>query len=263
MHRFVLLLTFIFPLFVHSWNHPVDHVSGEEIKAYMILGERKSGTNYLRHLITENIPSLVWREQWHKHIVPWVDLDDEKVVRANQGEYSIFPDSLYIYIVRNPYDWVRSLFRNAYDSKIDNEDFDVYISHPWYNSWREDILNPYTGRVFENVFSMRDYKIKSLLKWSQRVQNFLIVRYEDIATEQGAQEFMLFLKELVKLDFDVGFTPVNYHKFNKDRKFIQKPYRLLTLSQHSLINESLDWEVEETIGYSKTSLFRVNTSYFR
>ena len=72
------------PLHAFAFSNPFDHLSGNEISSFMILGERKSGTNYLEHLLIANLPSLEVRGHWHKHIVPWVDLDGEKVKWADQ-----------------------------------------------------------------------------------------------------------------------------------------------------------------------------------
>jgi hypothetical protein len=67
------------------------------IKKFTIYGERCSGTNYLENLVLENFDVELTREYGSKHFFGFSDLSGSD-------------DTLFIGIVRNPYDWFNSLY---------------------------------------------------------------------------------------------------------------------------------------------------------
>ena len=71
------------------------------IKYYTIFGERCSGTNYLEDIMSKNFDiELTWKYGW-KHFFGWNDLSNSD-------------DTLFICIVRNPIDWINSLYRDKH-----------------------------------------------------------------------------------------------------------------------------------------------------
>jgi len=72
---------------------------------YTILGERRSGTNFLQHCITDNFNlQLDWLKGW-KHFFGCNGYEDK--LKNNQ-------DVIYLCIVRNPIDY----FVSFYNSKL-------------------------------------------------------------------------------------------------------------------------------------------------
>ena len=72
-----------------------------KITRFTIYGERCSGTNYLQELIELNFDvETTWDYGW-KHFFGFNDLLNSD-------------DTLFICIVRNPIDWINSLYKNKH-----------------------------------------------------------------------------------------------------------------------------------------------------
>ena len=71
------------------------------MKYFTIFGERCSGTNYLEQLILKNFEiDITWKYGW-KHF-------------SGFNNYKDSDDVLFLCIVRNPFNWIDSLFKFKY-----------------------------------------------------------------------------------------------------------------------------------------------------
>jgi len=110
------------------------------ITKFTIFGERNSGTNYLQKIMLHNFDlKLTWEYGW-KH---WYIKDHHPRGRANTttdavGKISIqsSSDTLVIFIVRNPIDWLRAIHNNPYHAENVAADFSEFIRSPWICSTR-------------------------------------------------------------------------------------------------------------------------------
>jgi hypothetical protein len=100
---------------------------------------------------------------------------------------------LFIFIIRDPYDWLRSFFSHPYHVASElRKNFSSFISLTWkcYDAkmpipyWKVDNFNPWTGQRFENILQLRNFKNLNYIQASHFVKNYLFVRYEDVRDDQ-------------------------------------------------------------------------------
>ena len=152
-----------------------------EIKKITIYGERCSGTNYLECLIEKNFNNykLTWEYGW-KHFFGHNKLEDSN-------------DTLFICIVRNPLDWINSLYKkkwhiaNHLRTSIFNFLTNEFYSYNDKNSGSKDgkeIMkdrNIYTGERYKNIFELRHTKLKFLYEdLPKKVKHYIFIRHEDL-----------------------------------------------------------------------------------
>jgi hypothetical protein len=152
------------------------------MRRYTILGERRSGTNFLERLISDNFDlKLDWLGGW-KHFFGYNGYDNK--LKNNQ-------DVIYFCIVRNPIDFLMSFYNTKLmqsEERIKNiesflltEFYSVY-----YHKGKEiDIIDDYNFKNnnvrYKNIFEMRSVKCKYLLDdMPNLVNNYYFIRYEDL-----------------------------------------------------------------------------------
>jgi len=201
------------------------------MKNYTIFGERCSGTNYLENLINLNFDiEITWKYGW-KHFFGF----QEDLLKESK-------DTLFICIVRNPVDWMNSLFRDrhhlplrfipniSYEEQIDiflnREFFSVNDQEHNYKKWDKELMtdrNIYTGQRYKNIFELRHTKIKYLLEdLPKKVENTIFIKYEDLIN--NFENTMKKIKDKgLKVKKDINF-PVNTQNYKNTNKnlFVKK-----------------------------------------
>ena len=210
------------------------------ITKFTIYGERCSGTNYLEELITANFDvELTW-EYSHKHFFGFNDLSQSD-------------DTLFIGIVRHPYNWINSLFRTPYHlagfrnnlyNFLNKECVSYMYSYEVVND-----RNMYTNERFKNIFELRHTKIKFLMEdMPNKVKNYIFIRYEDLTSD---------FNNVMNRIRDTGLTvknnieyPVNiyYYKKNKNMSFQSESKQNFVTK--NLIIDRLNMEYESKLNYS-------------
>src|SRR5210317_12422 len=176
------------------------------ITHYQIYGERSSGTNILDCSLNQNFDAInvfseikcvtdrIFRKYGHKH---WF---------GNNLDLSDTDNTLFICILRNPIDWLKSLFRKPrclYDSMTESPESFLYgkvESSCYIYSEMKPIdgfltnkeVNPETGLKYNNIFELRHEKIKWMIEdLPKLVKNHIIIRYEDLISDfQGTMELI-------------------------------------------------------------------------
>ncbi len=272
-----LLLLYIFsfsPSFAESiFDHETNHCHGALLKKITIMGERCTGTNYVKGLLEENFPSYQIlcnsdakephnNVMPHKHFFPWVDLPFFHIRKQGARPRDLYflknsDSTLFIYITRNVYDWTRSFYLQPWhvsSKHLLNKDFFHFLSHEWVADEEEffytDNWNPYTQKPFANILELRNYKNMNYIQIGLLAPNFLLVQYEKV--KEHPEEFALFLEQFFGMEKVEPFRPVTSYKGEKQKKYTTKKYPLLSLKELSFINEHIDWEIENFLGYKKS-----------
>jgi hypothetical protein len=144
------------------------------IKFVTIYGERCSGTNYLAALLTTNFDvDVCWKHGW-KHFFGFNDL-------------STSDDTLFVGIIRNPYDWINSLYREKHHLPLINTScVDSFLNNEFYSIFKDgrEIMsdrNIYTKKRYKNIFDMRHTKNKFLIEdMPKLVKNYLLITHESL-----------------------------------------------------------------------------------
>ncbi len=266
------ILCFFLPLkcyssfFENEYTTHYSHCSsfGKKIHQLKVCGERSSGTSFLKALMEHNFLDLdvlgVCSDRFgYKHFLWWFDTPAEKgkLQRLNYKLEAVTlansDDCLFIVIVRDPYDWLRSFFLLPHhvSPTLLDKGFFHFISQPWHLKDRfEEIdgYNPYTKKPFSNLLELRNYKMQNYLKLKDRVKNYCFVRYEDLSA--NPEGFVNFIADFYNLKKTNKFVPITTSRGVGKSFYEKKNYFDLDNEVVDFINLSLDWDTEKKIGYS-------------
>jgi hypothetical protein len=220
------------------------------IKKVTIYGERCTGTNYLENLLTENFDVKITWKYGHKHFFGFNDLSNTD-------------DTLFIGIVRNPFDWLNSLYKSPWHipkkirkniTSFLNEEFysvnDLPEIRPITN--KKEIMKDrhiYTKKRYKNIFELRYTKLNFLMNdMPKLVKNYIFIRYEDLL-----ENFENTLNKIRNKDLLVKPTnfPKNifYYKKNKDKKFNERDKNILIDKTIIKKNENFNTNIEKDLKY--------------
>jgi len=219
------------------------------IKNFTIYGERCSGTNFLETIFTgqsyfhkNKKPAFDLPLTWdfgHKHFFGFKDED----IINNGG------DTLFIGIVRNPYDWITSLFRTKHHIPQVNFTPKNFLFGEWYsiehNIESDNFLkeymrdrNPLTGARYTDIFQLRKNKLEYLYsKMPSLAKNYMLIRYEDLCDNP---------QKIINAIADRFNLPIINKRFIETK--INKPSNILNEYENQITN-SLDWNTENLLGY--------------
>ena len=197
-------------------------------KFVTIYGERCSGTNYLEALLTSNYDvDVCWKYGW-KHFFGFTDLSNSD-------------DTLFIGIIRNPYDWINSLYREQHHLPKHFRNIDNFLNAEFYSrdASGNEIMsdrNIYTKERYKNIFEMRTTKFKFLTEaMPSLVKNYLLITYDDLLNTFNNTINKIKDKGLI-VKSGINY-PVNieYYKKKKHIKF-EKNNKINYISSDKIIN---------------------------
>ncbi len=238
----------------NQWNH----FSHDPILEIAVIGERNSGTNYLRKLLAYNFPKIKMcsnrnyesNEYAHKHFFPWFDLTEFGFPHLkNPAKFPLIHRSkrcLFVCIIRNPHDWVRSFYLKPYhvEKRLFSNGRLRFMSGTWevesHPLVNPDKWNPYTEKPFKNVFELRKFKTLNYLKIGKIVNNFVLVRYEDLT--KSPLEFIEYLANLFNLQRPLMINP--------EADYERKAYPAFNPKEEKFFLNEVDWETEKLVGYA-------------
>jgi hypothetical protein len=171
---------------------------------YQIYGERSSGTNILEDSLVKNFDAITafngisdvtdekFKKYGHKH---WF---------GNHLDLSGTDDTLFICIVRDPINWLKSVYRiprcldrsmvKSQDTFLTSEVVSLWYVYSKIPPPDSHMLtyefNPYTGKRYKNIFDLRHEKIKWMYEdLPKLVKNYIFIRYEDLMDDfQGTMK---------------------------------------------------------------------------
>ena len=206
------------------------------INKVTIYGERCSGTNYLEELIRTNFDvTITWEYGW-KHFFGFNDLSNSD-------------NTLFIGLIRNPYDWLNSFYRDQYhlpkhfirniENFLNNEFYSLDINN---NEIMKD-RNIYTKERYKNIFEMRYTKIKFLIEdMPLLVKNYILIKYENLLNNFNITINEIKNKGLIFKNNIIEAQNIFYYKNNKKKKFI-KNKKVNNISKKKILNKlNLDYE---------------------
>jgi hypothetical protein len=220
------------------------------IKNFTIYAERHCGTNFLENYISsthnhyaEDKPlSITWDYGW-KHFFGFQD----NKIQINGS------DTLFVGIVRNPYNWLKAMYNKPHHFRNWDENFnnkkvfsnmkDFLESEITSIAQNKDILGDfhiYEKRKYFNIFELRETKNRYLIDVLPKIaENYILINYETLY--ENLQDFIMTINNNFKIKLK-NFVPNN---FNKQDYSITEPEIL------DLINNNLNWKTENFLGYKK------------
>ncbi len=215
-----------------------------------LLGQRCSGTNYLRRLLKRNLADVQITTKFsHKHL--W----------SGSFDFDRSPgDTIFAIVVRNPYDWVRSVHRDPHHcSDLLGTSFSDFIRSRW-QAWsgpewnnpdpkiRESVKGP--ANLIEqspNVLALRNAKVSTFLRIRDEFPNTMIFRLEDL--QQNPQILMADFADKFDLELTGHFQSVTEYK-STDKAYKPKPLIKITDQDLEHIRSSLNWANERRLGFN-------------
>jgi len=169
-----------------------------KIKNFTLFGERNSGTTYLQKILAKNFEIPFTKDYGFKHWYikghnprgrPNQTTDNECLKSLNDSD-----ETLFIFIVRNPLDWLYSMFKKPYHIKTKYKNFIEFISHP-YIAYENDLpsdhgpnskspwfLDKKTQKYFieesKNIIALRNQKNNHFNSLRNTVKHFALIRQE-------------------------------------------------------------------------------------
>lgn len=221
------------------------------IQNFTIYAERHTGTNFLAQYISKiydnfqpglNSIPITYDYGW-KH---FFGFSDDKIIDSGHN-------TLFIGIIRNPYDWLMAVKRMPHHMRkwsgrmdknpfMDNIDFLTSEIESYHNSGLEIMEDRHIleKRRYKNIFELRETKNIYLTDTMPKIaQNYILINYEILNT--NIESFVMTLNNNFNLK----------HKTHLPNTSHKKPY---FIDDESLIviNKSLNWTTENSLGYDKT-----------
>lgn len=245
-----------------------------KVTQFTILGERCSGTNYVEKLISKNFDiDLTWdygfkdysSSRCYKHFFGFSD-DYADNVECDK--------CLFVCIVRDPYEWIGSLFRNPFhlNPKMLENGWDSFLTAEFcsfydkqdvhgemYGKERMGDRNLYTKQRYKDIFEARKVKLTFLYEEMPKlVKHCIFVKYEDVRDntlqflKNLQSEYCLKRKIINDTNTNAPFIDVKTYKGQSNNKKLFKPI----IYKHRIpkvycnkIKECIDWDIENVVGY--------------
>ena len=220
-----------------------------------IFGERCSGTNFVAQLLRRNLPRLQLTDRfgWKHGFAQTIE----------DGA----PDCAFVVVVRDPFDWVRSLHRKPWHAghSLRDRSLAEFLREPWWCEWGRDMdlehgdprvgtemmheRDPSTGERFANVMQLRASKLRNWLALQARVRHHVVVRYEDVFHDPKA--FVRNVAKRLGMRRWPWYRAVKNFKGGRER-FVRKEYDDLPDADRRWVLQQLDPDVERAAGYALT-----------
>jgi len=195
-------------------------------KFVTIYGERCSGTNYLEALLTTNYDvDVCWKYGW-KHFFGFHNLKNSD-------------DTLFIGIIRNPYDWINSLYRDKYHlPSVNTSSVDSFLNNEFYSIMDDggEMMrdrNIYTKERYKNIFDMRHTKNQFLIEdMPKLVKNYLLITHEALLYDFTNTMNQITSKGLnVKSNIEFPLNIIHYKKQKRKLFILNKKPNLISKEQ--------------------------------
>lgn len=205
----------------------------------IIRGERHSGTNWFRALLTKNCPGLQYKLSKFK------DIDSKYGWKHAKLNLTIIPqDELFIVLIRDTKSWLPRLRLNTYEKTPENNLPMVdFLNSPW-------LPDKSVDDHYENVFQMRYEKYRNWLEYSRKFpDNVVLIKYEDVVA--GTEKVFRTLEEQYNLRVNAKFIEIDtYSKYGRKnlKPFIESGYEW-SAEELKIIEKNINNDFEKSIGY--------------
>ena len=223
---------------------------------YQVIGERSSGTNYVKRLLGRNTPLAPVELLGWKH--------------APLQAMAVPRDLIVVLSLRNAVDWVLSMFAKPWHTTAAMQalEFTEFLRSPWdtivdhqkyfgntgpmmVGEPLQPDRNPQTGAPYENVFRLRTGKLAAHLTYYNRGCSFVIARHESVLADP--ESFLdMFRKSMGLPETTDPLKPVVKRLGSRFAPAVQnRPLRPDTLSpeDHAFLCRELDLKLESALGY--------------
>ena len=224
---------------------PLDH--------FQVFGERRTGTNFLHHLIEANLPLAGTTKYGWKHGFPTMPC--------------IADTALIAVIVREPFAWLSSLHNRPFAISHQDLGFSDFLRAEWYdefipknfgfNRWgysgmvrasgvaNQADRHPLTGKRFANPLEMRTVKNQGFAGFLERECNAVLLDYDAVRTDPA-----LVLRAIAeRFGLNLGTIEVPGHVGAKGKPRPRVSPEAISAEDRRFICGALDAGFEASLGY--------------
>lgn len=238
-----------------------ERLSNEEIDAIEIFAIPRSGSRYLKSLVQQNFPALrvtmnsfQTRGLSEEMLLDMVDgvgsmhALSEKLRSPAKWKKSLSQKKLVLICVREPFDWLSSLYRlAAVPLKNDVErGFSLFLSGKGHLPRQICTKNPFTGERLDHPMRLRQNWMLQISYIKQIAPNAFVVDYNRLRTEPAL--VLAEISERFHLQTCPLFKEARLDTSGKGnyRPIAQLP---MTAEQKMRIRALLDQDIEKIYGY--------------
>lgn len=222
---------------------------------------RCSGSTYLQHLLKHNFPTLIFGQDlgW-KHgpagatitgFKGQADSIDELIAQDFDIRGERLKDPATIMIVRNPYDWVRSLYKNSWwvlHHSYSKTEFPEFLKSPVRISVQQPAdTNFFDEKPYDNPIEMRSSKLKLLLSLTCRSPEHFVINYETLL--ENAPAVIAHIASTFGWRPKAVYEPIDYRIRGNGVKFEMPSYPDLGEEELAFIKEEIDADIERLLSY--------------
>lgn len=214
------------------------HKDPHFIEKFTIYGERHSGTNFVEQCFKSKFGLDITYFFGFKH---WMGFCKPELISYRR-------EVLFIGIVRNPYDWLLSFFNAPHHVPRDNcLNIKNFLTNEWYSldHLNNEIMGDrnYTTQPnlqrYKNIFELRKQKCIYLSQIMPVIaKNYILLSYDNFL--KNYDNFLNIIKNAYHLK-TVGNPPT----------LIPKNSLEIDPNIKKIIDDNLDWAVEESLGFYK------------
>jgi len=241
----------------------IDHTNNT-ITKFTVFGERNSGTTYLEKTLKKMLKLKYTKEYGFKHWyikdleprgIKNTTTDNECIKNINDSD-----DTLFIVIVRNVYDWVKSMYKKPHHMKnIDKSSIYNFISKkyicfenkcqnnhkknnntPW--CINKDNKYPYFIEESTNLIELRNLKNNHFYNLKNNVKHYFLVRQEHLLDD---------IKKMIN-QHKLKYNFLNLPNYRKPKKYI------LDKKTVTFINNNLNNNIDNNIYTLKYEFKNIN-----
>ena len=222
---------------------------------------RCSGSTYLQHLLKHNFPTMYfgqdlgWKHGPAGSAIQGFRSQAEDIDELVDQEFEVrgerLKDPATIMIVRNPYDWVRSLYKNAWwvlHPSYSKVQFTEFLQTPVRITARQPAdMNFFDNKPYNNPIEMRSSKLKLLLSLTCRSPRHFVINYETLL--ESAPAVIAHIASEFNWRPKAIYEPIDYRIRSRGKKFEVSSYPELGSEEFAFIKEQIDGELEQLLNY--------------
>ncbi len=159
-------------------NYDIPLIHHQGIINREITAEQKSFLNQyskeLRAALRERLIDNIFESQKAKKLFGW---KHSAVHYSYLSKVPLFKKTGFIFLVKNPYSFLKSLHVRPYHSLVKvPKNLDEFVLSPWMTVHRDYTLEP----LLKSPLELWNLKTSSYLSFMKKYENCLILRYEDL-----------------------------------------------------------------------------------
>ncbi|KAG1665638.1 hypothetical protein FOA52_011232 [Chlamydomonas sp. UWO 241] len=187
-----------------------------EVNKIAVLGERHSGTNFMKAFLTSNFPQF--------NVSEWFCENKHKYQskESNLCDWNDIASTIVVVMFRNPYDWALGMHRKCYcgepgpnqrdEDTMANLTFDDFMTRKWMDNkakvWTGGHKRTHCRHIME-CRALQHLNFLNMTRWARFVE---FVRHEDVLQPKDSLQWVNGFAERYGLDRSHGFRTETQYK---------------------------------------------------